>query len=80
MADKVLKVKAFLKMTLLKKRYNKIKYSIREIQRWYRGCKVRKNRRLIVNKKRDEQYVMQLNEYILKRVDPYILDNSARKI
>jgi hypothetical protein len=57
MADKVLKVKAFLKMILLRRRYNKIKHSIREIQRSYRGYKVRKYRKLIVNKKRDEQYV-----------------------
>ena len=70
MADKVLIVKAFLKMILLRRRYNKIKHSIREIQRRYRGYKVRKYRKLIVNKKRDEQYLNQLNELILIKIDP----------
>jgi hypothetical protein len=70
MADKVLKVKAFLMMILLRRRFNKIKHSIRNIQRRYRGYKVRKDRKFISNQKRDEEYVMKLNEFILKKVEP----------
>jgi len=79
-ADNVVCVKAFLRMLIQRRRYQKIKASAKVIERAYLRFRAKALRKKQAAAIRNAMYLEKLEKYLMTRSDISVFNSAAKKI